>query len=49
MGGKVDEDWKAPKEMLSSEQGTEEPGSLLLHKFDILFWSSFGKTVISLN
>lgn len=32
-----------------SVQGSEEPSSLLLHKFDILFWSSFGKTVVSLN
>lgn len=32
-----------------SVQGREEPRSLLLYKFDNSFWSSFGKTVISLN
>ena len=54
--GKVDDDWKAPKEMLYRQfdlaQGNEEPSPLLLRKFNatVLFWTfSFGNTMIKLQ
>lgn len=38
--GKLDDDWKAPKEMLhrqfDSAQDNEEPSPLLLFKFDVM-------------